>query len=477
MVDDDPEVHAVTRLALGKLRFAERPLRLLGAFTAAEAEGILRATPDVAIALLDVVMETDDAGLRLVRTIREELGNRAVRLILRTGQPGQAPEASVILAYDINDYRAKTELTTQKLFTTVIAALRAYADIVALEAHRRGLHRIVESTGRLFAQRTIPDFARAALAEIATVLDAPPNGILCGRCEEGADIRVLAGSGPFAGPEGRTLAEAARDPAVAQAVARAFAERCGEDGTHAMALHLRAPEGPELVAWHASERALGPLDHGLARVFASKIAIGFSNVRLYERLSEVNGTLEARVANRTRDLEAANAKLERLARLDVLTEIWNRRHFLEMAEAELVRARRHGRHLSVFLLDLDHFKRVNDTHGHAAGDETLREVVRRAQAALRASDMIARFGGEEFVVLLPETALEGAAAVAERVRAAIAARPIALAGRAFAVSASIGVAQCRDDEASVERTLVRADEALYRAKTSGRDRVCRAADA
>jgi len=126
VVDDDEEVHAVTRLALKGLQFAGRGVEILSAFSATAARAILATEDDIAMILLDVVMETDDAGLRLVRHIREELKNGNVRIVLRTGQPGQAPEDDVILRYDINDYKAKTELTVQKLFTTTVMALRAY---------------------------------------------------------------------------------------------------------------------------------------------------------------------------------------------------------------------------------------------------------------------------------------------------------------------------------------------------------------
>ena len=133
VADDEPEVHAVTRLALARLRFRGRPVRLLDCASAAEAERILRETPGIAVILLDVVMETEDAGLRLVRTIREDLGNRAVRIVLRTGQPARIPEEELVLAYEIDGYTAKTELTARRLFTSVVTALRAYAAFEALE--------------------------------------------------------------------------------------------------------------------------------------------------------------------------------------------------------------------------------------------------------------------------------------------------------------------------------------------------------
>ncbi|MGC2854439.1 response regulator [Novispirillum sp. DQ9] len=136
VVDDEPEVHKVSWLVLEELRFRGRPLNLISAGSAAEARKALAEHPDTAVILLDVVMETEDAGLRLVREIRDEMRNQAVRIILRTGQPGQAPERRVVVDYDINDYKAKNELTADKLFTTVIAALRAYEDIRTIERFR-----------------------------------------------------------------------------------------------------------------------------------------------------------------------------------------------------------------------------------------------------------------------------------------------------------------------------------------------------
>ncbi|MBV8534358.1 MAG: response regulator, partial [Alphaproteobacteria bacterium] len=119
IVDDDKEVHEITRVVLADCSFKGRPLLLRSAYSAAEAEAMLRRHPEIAVILLDMVMETEIAGLELVQKIREEFGNHRVRVILRTGQPGQAPERSIIMDYDINDYKAKTELTSQRLFTGI----------------------------------------------------------------------------------------------------------------------------------------------------------------------------------------------------------------------------------------------------------------------------------------------------------------------------------------------------------------------
>ena len=129
IVDDDREIHQITRMALRDFTFRQHKLEFISAYSGAEARDILAQHSDIVLLLLDVVMETDDAGLTLVRYIREQLHNDLVRIILRTGQPGQAPEQSVVQQYDINDYRAKTELTVQRLSTTVVSALRAYIAI------------------------------------------------------------------------------------------------------------------------------------------------------------------------------------------------------------------------------------------------------------------------------------------------------------------------------------------------------------
>ena len=314
IVDDDPHVHAVTELILRHITFRNRMLRIYNAESAAAARELLQQHVDFAFALIDVVMETPDAGLELVRYIREVRKDRAIRLVLRTGQPGYAPEQDVVLAYEIDDYKSKTELTAQKLFTSVIACLRAY--------------------------------------ELITEINA------------------------------------------------------------------------------------------------------------------LNTELEARVAMRT-------AELQKLAMLDPLTGAGNRRHLEERAVAEIADCQRTGRALGVIMFDIDHFKRINDTWGHAAGDIVLQEVARTAAAQLRATDFLARIGGEEFVILVPGDGLTGAAQIAERIRAALAACPVCAQAVSVPVTSSFGVAVVA--EPSLDAALVRADEALYRAKNGGRNQVALAA--
>jgi CheY-like chemotaxis protein len=168
IVDDDVDVHVVTKFALSSVNFQGRRLSFLHAYSGKEALAVLRDTPDIAMVLLDVIMETDDAGLRVARQVREELHNDLVRIVLRTGQPGQAFEHGVIVDYDINDYWCKADLTTRKLFTTVIASLRAYSTLVAAKAARDGLNE------ELARARNV----QAALNPLALILTLDRDGVV-----------------------------------------------------------------------------------------------------------------------------------------------------------------------------------------------------------------------------------------------------------------------------------------------------------
>ncbi|MDX6727052.1 MAG: two-component system, cell cycle response regulator [Baekduia sp.] len=161
--------------------------------------------------------------------------------------------------------------------------------------------------------------------------------------------------------------------------------------------------------------------------------------------------------------------LEDLAYRDELTELPNRRGATRQIEVLLSRSRRHGHQLAVLLIDADRFKSVNDEHGHAVGDVVLREVAHRLRDRVRAEDVVGRWGGEEFVVVLPETTPDAAAAVAESLRAAVAGTPIDALGTRLDVTVSVGVAGWSGEQ--LDDLLARADDALYAAKAAGRDRV------
>lgn len=172
-------------------------------------------------------------------------------------------------------------------------------------------------------------------------------------------------------------------------------------------------------------------------------------------------------------MQVALQTLEEMSVRDGLTGLYNRRHLEEVLDAEFARVQRYGGKLSVLLFDIDHFKRVNDTHGHQAGDAVLKAVAERTQAVLRQSDVAARFGGEEFSVVLPGVDLDGAQVLAERVREVIAEAPILHKGATINVTVSVGVSEVRAETSNHEKLLHEADIALYAAKAEGRNRVLR----
>jgi len=179
--------------------------------------------------------------------------------------------------------------------------------------------------------------------------------------------------------------------------------------------------------------------------------------------------LLAAIVDVTVQRQARESLLEQ-ATHDPLTGIFNRRHVEEVLRQEVDRAQRHARPLAVAMLDADHFKAINDTHGHQTGDEVLRAISDRCQKTLRANDVLGRYGGEEFVVVFPETSLEDAGAVAERLRAAVAEHPIKVGDKALAVTVSIGLAAFAPGQ-DLEKLFQRADSALYTAKQDGRNLV------
>ena len=171
IADDDEEIHKVTKLMLKGFEFEGRGLEILHTYTGAGTLEICQKHDDIAILFLDVVMESNHSGLHVVKAIREDLGNKIIRIILRTGQPGQAPEEDVIKQYDINDYRLKTEITMRRLHTTLYTALRSYRDLVNIKKHKLGLEKIIEASGRLFIHNTLDDFLKSILEELSNFQD------------------------------------------------------------------------------------------------------------------------------------------------------------------------------------------------------------------------------------------------------------------------------------------------------------------
>lgn len=310
VIDDDPAVHDGTRFALSDYSLNGQSLEILSAYSAAEGRKLMAEHSDIAAVLLDVIMETDVAGLELVEYIRNEIRNETVRIILRTGQPGQAPERRVIVQYDINDYKAKTELTADKLFTSLTAALRSYQQLERMVQTRRGLEIIIDAASTLYDFKSMQRLAEGVLTQLASLLNVDCAGILVLRDNGGIDpeLSVLAGSGCYSRFIGFTSSKAL-DPELREMVEAAFQRRKNEFADHRSVIYLRTGSGREVVVLLQAERELSETDRSLVEIFSSRLSIAFDNVILYQQLQDANAQLEDRVAQRTRALMQANRRL------------------------------------------------------------------------------------------------------------------------------------------------------------------------
>jgi len=290
VVDDDESIHQVTKLALQSDLYDGRRIRILGARSGAEAREVLAREADIAVVLLDVVMESDDAGLRVVRFIREELLDRCVRIVLRTGQPGQAPERKVVTQYDINDYKEKGELTAQKLFTVVLSSLRAYRALRSLEHMRNGLEKIIDASADLQAMTALEPFASGALQQLTALLDlgqevACRGSALATMAEDDGQIRVLAGSGQFAGAASQ-LAEAALPPEVVRQLRHVLATESNLHIDDMLTTYSPTEKGVAAVLHLAGVKQLDDVDMTLVEIFARNIGTSFHNLLLRNDIEE-----------------------------------------------------------------------------------------------------------------------------------------------------------------------------------------------
>ena len=202
--DDEEDVHVITKLALGELVFENKGIDFFDAYNGIDTLEVLKQNPDIDLILLDVVMDSDDDGLLTVKKIREELNNSTVRIVLRTGQPGLAPQKDVILNYDIDDYKEKTELTSTKLFTTVVSSLRTSKHLKNIEKNRIGLSKIIDASKSIFKLSPLVQFTDGVLIQLGSILNISESSLYGSNISDGFfatlkknDFEILATSGKF----------------------------------------------------------------------------------------------------------------------------------------------------------------------------------------------------------------------------------------------------------------------------------------
>ena len=439
IVDDDVDVHQATKFALTNTPVLGRPLEFLHAYSAQEAEQVLRRESQIAVILLDVVMESEDAGLKLVRTIREDLGVTEARIILRTGQPGYAPEIDAIRDYDINDYKTKSELSRNRLFTSLTTAVRSYEQIATINASRRGLDMIIRASGQLMARRGSREFAAGIIMQISALLGLDPEGIVCVH-EVGDDpeqTRIIAAAGTYTECIDRPLTSLPQSH-VTNSLRQALKERRSLHDERSTTLLFTSDSGHDMAAYLETHLPLDDNNRRLLEVFCANIAVSFDNVLLFGRLTD----------------HAYN---------DQLLRIPNRLAFIHQSDLALVEER-HAKTMA--LVDIDHFSHFNDALGHPYGDALLKAVAQRMRDDLPAGCILARVAADAFGVfgddaqINPDTLL------------AIFSRPFHIDSADRIISATLGLVRLTEIDGGGGDALKAANIALKRAKENARGQYC-----
>jgi len=298
VVDDEESIHHITNLVLKNFTFDGRGIDILTAYSGGEAKRILEQQPDIATILLDVVMESDDAGLKVVTYLREELENSNTRIILRTGQPGIAPEQQVIAQYDINDYKDKTELTEQKLFSTIITSLRGYRDLSNLEQqrkiidnNRKGLEKIIAASDSIFEIHSLQQFAEGVLIQLQSILGLDVHSVYAGsesfsmvQERRRDDFQVLAATGAYkAYSENReNIPEK-----MWQTIRETIDQRQTLYGEEHIVCYIENQVGGRYIHFLEGKNLnLDDAEKDLVTLFSRNIAIAFDNIRLNDEIED-----------------------------------------------------------------------------------------------------------------------------------------------------------------------------------------------
>ncbi len=307
IVDDEPEIHKVTKTVLKNIEFESKKLEFFSAYNAHEAIDILKNNYDIAIVFLDVVMESDDAGLKVAKQIRNELHNKNIRIILRTGQPGLAPEHEIILNYDINDYKSKTELTSDKLFTTVIAALRAYKDLIIIDKNRIGLEKIIDASKSIFKLSSLNTFVEGVLTQLISILNLSDDVNNIRKSDaffaqlNNSKFELIATTGKFKMDDNYKIIT----PKAIEYLDMAFIQKSSFFKDDVYVGYFEATNNSMVFLYIEGCKDLNDYDKKFLRIFSHNISIAYENIHLNAEIidtqKEIVEILGEVVENRSKD--------------------------------------------------------------------------------------------------------------------------------------------------------------------------------
>lgn len=447
IIDDEESVHQVTTLALSRTDILGHPLTFYHAYSAEEGYKLVQENDELAAILLDVVMETPDAGLKLAEQIREEIGRHNVQIILRTGQPGYAPENEIIERYEINAYKTKNELTKSRLFTVLATAIRSYKHLCALENSKVGLRSIIDASSDLLKERSVNDFARGVLLQISALFNIEADGIFCVSqrphngplaLRKGVDDEyfVVAASNKYDHFFGKKVDQLDGGD-LRGLVNEVLSQKEHHIGEVFSGLYLSTPSMWEGVIMLEGARGLQNADQELLQVFCMNVGLGLENAKFFTHLN-------------------------RAAYFDAVTGLYSR---LGLIENSLTFVRSKGQICTIYLADLDYFHNIIESLGYDYGNKVLAEMAANLTRIYGDSVMLARLHTDVFAILTVNDNRDASDVARE------CAKPLFVEGNSIRLGVTVGSATetAQDYNQDVAEQMLRhAEVALKVAKESRR---------
>ncbi len=459
IVDDDQTVHDITRLVLKDYTFDNHSLHLTHVFSAEKAKALLNEPNDYSVIFLDVVMETDNAGLELVNYIRNVLCNQSIRIILRTGQPGVAPELSVIFDYDINDYKEKTDLTYDKMHSCLTTALRSYRDINTIKdlaIERKTLQgkiskrnkELLDINEKLRSEITERAETELKLKEINNQLKSMIDNSLSSISIKDCRGRYNLVNKQFLKDTGFTAKEV-----IGKTDYELF---CDE-----IAYAITNNDRKVIDTGHAFQCEEVLLANGENKNYLCvKFPLFDAKENIY-RICSMNTDITERLRDQN--------KIAHMAQFDTLTDLPNRSLFMDRVSQAISRIKWKKQNIAILFIDLDRFKTINDSLGHDVGDQLLIEVSKRLKSLIRDGDSVCRLGGDEFALLLVDIFSQNdIVRLTEKIVSSLLI-PYHINNRELVATPSIGISRCPVDGSDVKVLLKKADVAMYKAKKAGKN--------
>jgi diguanylate cyclase (GGDEF)-like protein len=443
IIDDDPSVHQATLFALKSVIIQDRPLVFYSAFSGKEGFELVAKEPEMALIFLDVVMESQDAGLKLVERIRNEMGNKSIQIVLRTGQAGYAPEEKIIIDYEINSYKMKSELTRSKLFTTLATGLRSWQLLRTIEKSRNGLRSVIKSAASLIQERSVFEFSTGVLQQIDALFELSSESLFCVSqkpasgphlMQAGKDsFYIVAASKKYHPYFGKDIATLKNKLPLLNLVDECLKKKHHVFAAGSSCLYLSTPSGWEGVIVAEKSEKLRNSDKELLKIFCLNVALGLENAKFFTYLNQA-------------------------AFKDDLTGLSNRRGFLEHnfgLQYSTVP------NCSLYLIDIDYFHLVIDSLGFELGNAILEKFASQIRKFFPAKAIIARLHADVFAVMTTQPDIN-----AKDVASSIS-RPIIVEGQSIRLGVTVGSSHSLNTSLNsdvVEKLLQQAEMALKVAK-------------